>query len=278
VSAEKVADLVSVDAIYKFAGGDYDTENKLSGNTQPSGDGSWGHAFGLYANLHLLDTLGIGLGYSGFTSVQEKFRSPSDTEYTYRFPYYNGINLHVNFSGVDKLSISFINNVSFSTMRGTDDEKTVTVGLNGSASPYITTWTAAGMGSSGMPLSDSDISEGYLALSNALGAKYNITDQLAASFQIANRLFSYTETGKVNIARERGNEVVLKSGANDFRAGLGAEYALGNVTLGTGLLFDLLTHSQSLTANNGLNNTGNETWDWGTFTFGIPIQFKVTLP
>jgi hypothetical protein len=274
LSGDKIADLVSLDATYKFSGGDYDTENQRSNNTQPSGDGSWGHAFGLFANLSLIDTLGIGVGYSGFMSVQEKYRDPNNNEYAFRFPYYNGVNLHFNFTGVDKLNISLNNNVSFSTIKGLDDKQVITVGLNGLAT--------AGSDSNfdevkidDLALTDSGKSDGYLALSNALGVKYQISEPLYVSVQIANRLYSYTETMKVNTAIERGKEVIIKYGADDFRAALGAGYSFGDhVSLATGLIFDLLSYSHS----DSRSTTGNDNWDWGKFTFGIPVYFKVVLP
>jgi hypothetical protein len=273
VSGAKVADLVSFDAIYKFAGGDYDRENLISPNSQPDGTGNWGHAFGLYANLHLLDTLGLGLGYSGFTSVQEKSRDINNEEFTYSFPYYNGVNLNVNFTGVDKLNISFDNNISFSTIRGSDDTHRYTVGLLGLVGRGTDSNDAA-IGGSPF-LTDSDKSEGYIALSNTLGAKYNISDPLFVSFQVFNRLYSYTETMKVNADRGRSEEITLKYGANNFRAALGAGYNFSDhVVLESGLLFDLLTHSGYVSND----DSGNNNYDWGTFSFAIPVHFKVVLP
>jgi hypothetical protein len=270
VSGDKIADLVSFDAVYKFAGGDYDTENQRSNNSQPSGDGNWGHAFGLFANLSLIDTLGIGVGYSGFMSVQEKFRDPQDQEYTFRFPYYNGVDLKFSFTGVDKLTISFINNISFSTIKGTDEETTYTVGLNGTFDHYQSTYPVGGTA-----LTDSDMSDGYLALANSLGVKYQISDPLYVSVQIANRLYSYNETGKVNQARGRSTEFTESYGADNFRAALGAGYSFGDhVSLKTGLIFDLMSYSHKLSTS----TTGNDNWDWGKFTFGIPVYFKVELP
>jgi hypothetical protein len=97
--------------------------------------------------------------------------------------------------------------------------------------------------------------------------------------QIANRLYSYTETMKVNAERGRNEQITEKYGANDFRAAVGGGYEFlsgkyTKVVLETGLLFDLLTHSHSATDDS--SGYGNN--NWGTFTFGIPIHFKVVLP
>jgi hypothetical protein len=217
------------------------------------------------------------VGYSGFASVQEKYRSPANEEYTFRLPYYNGIDLRFNFTGVEKLSISLLNNISFSTMRGSDDGHIVTVGVGGEASQYYDSYTYQSGGTTHTRdgLSDSDISDGYLALSNALGVQYKISDPLYVSLQLANRLYSYTKTAEVNASRNRGTQVVETYGSDDFRAALGAGYSFGDhVSLETGLAFDLLNYSHRLSTD----DTGNTNYDWGTFTFGIPIKFKVVLP
>jgi hypothetical protein len=46
------------------------------------------------------------------------------------------------------------------------------------------------------------------------------------------------------------------------------------MSLESGLLFDLLTHS----GYKSNDDTGNSNYDWGTFSFAIPVHFKVVLP
>jgi hypothetical protein len=271
VDGSKIADLVSFSVIYKLYGGDFDTEDKrqvtATDPTQPNGDGFTAHSFGLFANLDLLDSLGIGLAYSGFVVSREKNNNVAgvDGDATYRYPYYNGIDLHVNFTGVDKLTINFNNNISFSTIKGSDSTDTITVGINkGSAIGGQQGADYAGLG-------DSYRSQGYLSLYNALGVKYQISEPMYVNFQVANRLYSYTETWKAE--KGRASEYIGKDGSDNFRVGLGAGYKLNDsVELSSGLVFDLASYTHNET-NGGVNN-----FDWGTFTFGIPIYFKVVLP
>jgi hypothetical protein len=256
VSADKIADLISFDAIYKIHGGDEQIDDNLltGGTPQPDNRGIWAHNFGLVANLSLLDSLGIGIGYSGYAIAEEKGRGNSgDSDRKTVYPYFNGIDLRFEFTGVDKLIVDFDNNISFSTIRGSGDSNTTDM------FPF-----AVGNLGFGVADMDPEISAGYLGLYNALGVKYQVTEELFANFGIQNGLMSYTLENKDTDAKG----VVT---VNNFRALLGAGYAFGShVQLETGLLFNV----ESLTSE--ITDTDN--FSGGEFTFAIPIRFKVALP
>jgi hypothetical protein len=164
------------------------------------------------------------------------------------YPYFNGIDLRLAFTGVDKLTVNFNNNISFSTISGSGDSTIVVVspfGING-------------------PSVDTDISASYLGLYNALGVKFQVTDELFANFNIENLL------GTVTLVNTDADTKIL--GVEDnFRAFLGAGYAFGDhVDLETGLLFNLTSTVREETNQTNFNG--------GEFTFAIPIRFKVELP
>ncbi|MDR0584657.1 MAG: hypothetical protein LBG57_09970 [Treponema sp.] len=250
VSGEKIADLISFDAIYKIYGGDPETDQAGNLPDQPDGLGLWGHNFGLIANVSLFDTLGITAGYSGYAYTREK---DTNTSQTYVYPYYNGIDLRVDFSGVDKLLVSFNNNISFSTFKG-DNDQDRDYGVD-AVVPYRG-WNDA-----------TDVSAGYLGLYNGLGVKYNITDSLFATLNLANLLKSTTVTD------ESGTDTITTVWSEDtFRAYAGAGYAFGDhVLLETGLVFDVGGESLDI------SNASAASYNGGTFTFAIPIRFKVAF-
>lgn len=263
VSGEKIADFVTFDVIYKFYGADTDTDNKIDNNGQPDGKGIWDHAFGVYANLDLIENLGIGVGYSGAFRAREDYKDDPNaygslgpgerTKYVY--PYLNGIDLRFAFTGVDKLNVTLNNNVSFSYVKNDDNEFTRVAGVN-----YGSGFLANG--SSGSRAAE--LSEGYLALYNALGLTYNLTDALAANVTIGNTLYSYTQTDK----RIESDEIITKINTDVFETIVGAAYSFTeNVVLEAGLAFRINTVNWE--------KTHYDTYNGGLFTFGIPLAFTV---
>jgi hypothetical protein len=258
VSGEKIADLVTFDAIYKFYGADIDTDTKINNNGQPDGNGLWDHAFGVYANLDIIENLGIGVGYSGAFRYREQYKDypgAAGDNTTFVFPYLNGIDLRVAFTGVDKLNVTFNNNVSFSYIQNDDNELSQVYGVVYHAGPL----TNGGSGSRA-----SEINEGYLALYNALGITYNLSDALSANVTIGNTLLSYTQTNK----RIESDEIITKYNGDTFETIVGANYSFSeNVELGAGLAFRI--------QNTSIDVTHQDTYNGGLFSFGIPLAFKV---
>jgi hypothetical protein len=245
VSGEKIADMINFDAIYKLEGGDIDTEDKIG--SQPDGQGLWGHAFGLFANIDIIENLGIGVGYSGYVRAQEKIGTPDQSTIN---PYYNGIDLRFQFTGVDKLAVTFNNNISFSVANG-DDNTTTTI--NGP------------MGIGGNLVKDQ--TESYLALYNALGAKYNVSDALYATVEVGNLLVSSTWTFKNDTVDQK-----REASANNLRAFLGAGYSFdSHVLFESGLIFDFIS---AVGKTSGIPG-GDIDENAGKFSFGIPLRLKI---
>jgi hypothetical protein len=240
VSGEKVADLVTFDVIYKFHGGDANTFDGTA-TPQPDGSGVSSHSFGVYANLFVVDGLDIGLGYSGLFRSYEDQKTPAAT-LTRSGPFYNGIDLRFAYTGIDKLTITFNNNISLAGAEGDNDANTTIYGVDGSTS----------LGASGSK-------DSWFALYNALGFNYQLSDKLTASLQFANKLGTRTQE-----STGYKNEV-----SNDrFGAAAFASYAFSsNVTIAAGL--DFLHNSTSTKI------TGTSDANVGRMTLGIPLYLKI---
>jgi hypothetical protein len=173
VSGERIANRVTFDAIYKFRGGDQNTLDSIAA-PQPDGDGVTVHSMGLYANILGLP-LGIGLGYTGLFRVY-KDRDSSYGEWESKtVPFFSGIDLRLQYTGIDRLTITTHNNLSFAMTNGSGDPKKPVMPVNGETLPL-----------------PPDTGENWLAVFNALSFNYSLSRQLTVGLQVANRLGSYT--------------------------------------------------------------------------------------
>ncbi|GHV92855.1 hypothetical protein AGMMS50268_33580 [Spirochaetia bacterium] len=233
---------ITFDATYKIRGADPNTDTNKDGigkGGQP-GDplGAWNHAFGVYAGLKVIDNLGLSVGYSGAVQAKESgYEGGKDIKYVY--PFVSGIDLRAQFTGIEKLTITFNNNLSFAYTEGKADGTTVT----GLFSPS---------------LGDSQ-KEGYFAMYNGLGAAYKVTDAFTGKVQIINRWASLTNDNP-------GRKDVYDK--DQLRIALSGTYtATSHVELGAGLDFGI-DHS-TYKPGTGI---GSKT---GAFTFAVPLRLKV---
>ena len=166
----------------------------------------------------------------------------------YKYPLYSGIDLRVLFTGVNKLTVTLNNNISFASMTGDNDAKITVV------SPFDNDPT-------NNPLTSDKITESWFALYNALGVNYKVTDNLTGTVQLINRLA--TTTSK--------NDSDKTENINDnFRALAGVIYAFNtHVSFESGLIFDINSSTTKIT------NQDDKTAGW--LTFGIPLRFKVVF-
>jgi hypothetical protein len=280
VSGDKIADLITFDAVYKIVGWDPDNDVKqthdattgltTTPNRQPDGAGRWDHSFGIFANLGLLnDTLGIGVGYSGYTRAQEDLKVNSNT-YKYVYPYFNGIDLRFQFTGVDRLTVDFNNNISFSTITNDTSDKTILASLmpfqagsGVNAEKYIGPY----------PVSRTNgelvkVTQGYFGMYNALGVKFGLTDQLSAIFNLGNKIGIFNYTDGSNEADVRTYDFSV----DQLIATLSVGYSFtSHVSLESGLAFQIDNYSYKTSESSQKDLT------WGQFTFGIPVYFKVSF-
>jgi hypothetical protein len=122
----------------------------VSGEELP-GDFMNYHNFGAYADITAIENLGIMLGYTGYVFA--------NSDSSVNSPLFHGIDLRATWTGVEGLSLSTHNNVSFA-MGSADEWEPVKIGEGNS----------------------------FLNLYNAIGATKTMTDTLSINAQIGNIL------------------------------------------------------------------------------------------
>jgi hypothetical protein len=181
ISGEQIADLVTVDAVYKFRGGDQSTYNNVDAsdpaNTkQPDGKGKTTHSFTLSGQIGLLEenALGIQLAYTGL------FRSYEDEEIAGTVvkktgPFFSGIDLRFQYTGIERFQFNFNNNISFSSVSDT---------ASGNA---LDTAVVMDFWDSPLPAASGDTACDWFALYNALGVQWFFTEKLNFWFEAGNK-------------------------------------------------------------------------------------------
>jgi hypothetical protein len=250
VSGSKLLnDFLNLDVIYKIHGADPDTNSIVK--DQPDDQGIYDHSFGLYAGISVMKDLALGVGYSGYVRTHEN--ATNNNKYIY--PLFSGIDLRLKFTGVDKLSLIFNNNISFAGTTGDDDDATLIVGLNNLKSGQ----DIGGKGANG----GKELTESSFFMANMLGIFYKVTDDLTGSFQVGNKLTTYNETDGRESTTKKTDSVT-----DQLWVAAGAEFTLGsNVLLGAALRLDVDSTSKKVTDTAETNG--------GLLTFGIPLRIKV---
>ena len=254
-SGDKIADMISFDAFYAFQGKDDDTLHRKTGE--------WDHLFGVYAGLTLNDNLGFSLGYTGNVTATEADErtepnaadptKPKKIAVPVTNPFYSGIDLHVNVA-FDKLGITFNNNVSFAGVKGIEKNGT-------------DKWV---YGLSGAPLGQ-DVSENWFAYSSGLLVSYNLSDNFALAFQVADKVGVFTYKEKVGDVSSTSTNTI-----NELRIALSCEYTVSFAKFGLGLNFGLSSLTDKTEASGGgVSHTMTNSVNF--ISFGIPMYFKVSF-
>jgi len=254
ISGDRIANLISFDAIYKFRGGDIDTDDNAS--VQPDAKGLVAHNFGVYANLHLLPILGIGVGYTGLVRAYEKM-DIGDTTYDRVGPYFNGIDIRFQFTGINRLRLTMHNNISFAVVNGADPNNKMVYGVYGNS------FAANGAGNivDNTPTLGLDQSESWFGLYNAIGVNFRMTDALSLNADFGNRLGIITNT----LNGDKDESLV-----NSFAAALWAGYSVNNnVLLQGGVRFMVNSYTEKY-RDPDLNDLSG-----GTFTFAVPLRVRI---
>jgi hypothetical protein len=257
ISGNKIADLVSFDAIYKY----YTWDGVEI-------DGSSTHTFGLYANLFVLEGLGIGVGYSGSVKTAEDKDAPTledpDKKKEISHPFYSGIDLRVKYS-LAPFTFTLNNNISFASAEGSKDD--IVYGFNstftpksGSTPAYYTL----------QPLTEKE-SESYFGLYNALAVEYKVSDTLTVKFLLGNRLISYSYEDSTDTNGYSADILY-----DQLQTALLASFALNaNVTFRAGL--DVKNTYTSIDGSTKIDGASWETTKFGTLEFGIPVGLKIVF-
>ena len=227
VSGGKIADFLSFDVVYRVRGGD--------GETAAAPGGYWANELGAYVGMDLFEGFGLGVGYAAAFDVPER---GGGAVIAYTGPVFNGISLHLGYTGIENLAVSVTNNLSFARQQGGDGA----VSFDGRA----------------------DMREGWFALHNSLGVAYSITDKAAAKMSVSNRL------GVYDTVRAAGNGYG-KTTSDDLTIGVAGEHSFsGRMSFAAGLRFGFWQ-----TVRNVQGKQPAATKEGGV-SFAIPVQFKLS--
>ena len=247
-SGFNVADMINFDLFYKVTGGDPTLPGKADDDKEADGKGKWRNSFGIYVGLgNLVDGLGIGIGYSASVLVQEATMG-ADKATKNLHPFYNGIDLRFQFTGVDKLRVTFNNNFSFAATKGLKAE-------DGTFAPMITI--------PGAPTFADKGKESWFAMHNALALRYAVTEKVFGNFEISNRAGWYSQN---NDEKKYADVITDQLGITLF-----ATYVFSpNITMESGLAMEV-RHTTSKKID---SDPDRKEQKYGQFRFGIPVRFR----
>jgi len=237
-------------------------DNNEHANVLPYADGKgrWEHRFGIYSGLGLLDgDLGISFGYSGGFLSYEKWEkglgideggSPNEKDLLRSGPFFHGVDLKAQFSGMEKITITAAINASFSSTKGSkfeDDKWQMSMGI--------------GNIPEGVRL-DEKQEEGFFGLAAGLNIGFHLTDVLDFNTQIKNsaQWESYIDDDKE---------------FNQLRSQLGVALSLRyRMTEYFSLMGGLAMQMDRITQD-GKNLADFNGYKGGDLYFGIPITFHI---
>jgi hypothetical protein len=261
------ADAITFDLFYSVIGFDNNTLQRNGattvGLTAPTA--YWGNTIGAFIGLNIVENMGLSLGYTVNFNAFEKGSyvdavGAASQPVTYSAPIYSGIDLHINYSGIENIGLTFSNNVSLSGAKGVKPA----TGYNDTYVWDFTEEATLGEGQTqdwfhwhGQLTAELGFIEGVnlvFVLSDVLSVR-NFVDDLPAP----------TSTKTTNKLTE-----------NKLRATLGAQTGAGAVTIGAGLTFALTSNQRDYEqTSTGGTNKGTASSD--ILEFGIPLYVKVSF-
>jgi len=275
----KPVDAVTFDLFYSVVGADNDTKERpgvgIVGYTPPSA--KWKNVIGAYVGLNVIDNLGLSLGYTiDFNAYEAGGYTENTAEIgravTYKAPVYSGIDLHLTYNGIDKLGLTFNNNVSFAGVKGQknyEDDPPHHAGEYFSELVYaVDEQTLLGEG----------WSQDWFHWDTRLSAKLGFIDGVGIHVSLADQLGVTTTTFvNPNVDADLQKEVGVGL-TNELRVAVFADHGVGAVTVGAGLFFGLQSdlYTYNLTYKDGAGS-GSAVLSKDVVTFGIPLMFKVAF-
>jgi hypothetical protein len=252
-SGKGIADLLSFDLFYAING-----EDK---NTVMRGTGKWENLLGAYAGFDMeklgIAGLGLSVGYTAnFTQdeTKEGFDGTDNKTYDITNPIWSGVDLNIKFSGIEKLGITFNNNVSFASVSGAEVKQL--------GDPVI-------MGLDGTPIGK-DVNQNWFAYKASLAISSPVTDNLSVTLALRNLLTIAGADSKVATVETKSTKTT-----DDLVTSLHADYNAGNVTFGIGFTLGLESTINESETKSG--TTVTEKSSVNTVRFGVPLFFKVAF-
>jgi hypothetical protein len=241
-----------------MAGGDPSATNDYNaiynplGTLKPSGDGFITHNFGIYTNILDVAGFGFGLGYSTWLKTYEGNLRKNGIFIPKTGPMFNGFDLRIQYTGINKLVITSFNNVSFGSTAISSVNNDV-IGVTGVHLPNNT-------------------SQDWFALFNSVTVVYNITSRLIVSAQAASRY------GLINTeVHTPGRSFTMERGRRQIGGGAYAAYKFSWFDLQIGASFRHFMDSYSNTGSPAPGAAfqtvaGYRDASGGSFDFAVPVQ------
>jgi hypothetical protein len=190
--------------------------------------------------------------YGDYTGAIDGMNNNAETTYSFKSPFWSGINLHLQYTGLQNLTVTFHNNVSFTGVKGGKDRLVHPLGYARLQPGPITDTKEA------YEYLEENENQDWFAMYNGLHFAYKVTDRLSAHLMLQNRFSDITK---------------MKDGAKDpgsvtsdyFSSAALVSYALGNVLIEGGLVFRNISHEWA----DGVK--GNVSY------FAIPLRTRITF-
>jgi hypothetical protein len=297
----KPVDAITFDLFYSVIGSDSDTRARpINGVGYSAPEAYWRNLIGAYVGVNAIENLALSVGYTvsfnayeaGSFLSQAAFNAatgatpPNDPALssqavTYNAPIYSGIDLRVAYSGIDKIGLKFLTNVSLANT-GKGEKYKDAVGTD----IYKDKVTLAFAEAKGAGTLAEGRTEDWFSWHAILQSQLGFIDGVGLEVSLGNLL-------TVNKATEKRDNyaagVVTNSidhsyntTENQFRFTVGATYGVGNVTLGAALWLGLDSTvvdnvEKTTTAGSGSVKKVTTAGTKNEVKFGIPISFQVSF-
>jgi hypothetical protein len=283
---------LAFDLFYGVMGGDNNTAIRGS-------SGKWHNLIGAYINLSIVENLGLSVGYTAnfikyetdqVNKETDPAKKPNYVPVETENPIWSGIDIKATFNGIDKMGITFNNNISFATVNGAGGQNiddTVVNGINYTQlfGGKITTDLGGGFTQT---VDYKTNTQGWTAWTAVLGVGFSLTDNLSVTLGVLNLLgTTTTELDTSTTSTVPGSKTITNyrksTTTNDeLRAAISASYGVGNVSFGLGLVFQsnwTVKESEANSTNSGGYDSSKSTnkSTLNEFKFGVPIFFKVSI-
>ena len=232
------------------------------------------HAFGAYANIQTPDDIWLTIGYSGlyrssYNSIYNTLTIPDKEKDIYwpaeyknvLFPFYNGLDLRLYYTGINRLFITFNNNFSFASVSGTD-KKSI-------RKEYADTWMYDSQLNESNPKA-LNRSEKYFGIGNIIGFQYSINNSILADFSLSSQLGIFILDWERDALKTTVHHLGVYTGCRFIimeRAGVQA-------SINTGLALKLSSYKH-MDSESAAFDSKYITSKAGYIDFGIPLGVKV---
>jgi len=260
-------DLLTFDLSYAINGKD--------DNTAARSTGEWQNLIGAYVGADLgtigISGLGVSAGYTANFTAYEKQGGFFNTDtsnpaqraeksWSKTGPVWSGVDVNVQYNGIDKLGISLKNNISFASAEWNKREKQYEDEVVGLAS-----WNVGGK--------DDSETQNFFVYRARLNVSYGLTDNLTVKLSLQDILG--VDSGEYK-TKSNDQKVTYNNTGNAFITSLHADYNVGNVSFGLGLTLKVESGSTEKETTRP-NYTKKETGSSAITTFHVPIFFKVSI-